>query len=179
MRKGAAHGPVHVTEAICAMRMIRKQTALVSGDGSLDDDERRCGGAVKESERLGGLFEISLLTDEGAHERIVVFQESVRLSGAARLHDELSGEFAVLPCFAHRCSWSRCDHDPDRGKGRSDLISTVLFGPEASFEQASRSFILLQTHDWTTLEANCRYTELLHHLKQRSVHIHLCATPKA
>jgi hypothetical protein len=101
--EGAADGPVHVAETFDAVGMVGEETALVAGDGCLIQQEggrRVVEGDVEEG--LGGLFEIALLPNDGADERVVVFEEGVGCGGPAGFEEELGRKLAELSGFGHR-----------------------------------------------------------------------------
>lgn len=99
MRQGATEVPVHVSQSVEPVRVIREQTALVSQDGGLQDHNRGwrgpvvgCFGDLGEK----GFFEVALFADDGADEGVVVFEQGVCLGGSAGLEEELGGQLAVL-----------------------------------------------------------------------------------
>ena len=99
----AADGPVHVAKPFYAVGMVGEETALVAGDGRLIKQEGGRGVVEGyEEERLGGLFEIALLPDDGTDERVVVFEEGVGRGGPAGFEEELGRELAELSGVGHR-----------------------------------------------------------------------------
>ena len=91
----AAERPVHVLEAVEAVRVVREQTAFVAQDRRLVEQERgrvACEGGVVGLGGDGGvdeLLEVALLADDGAHETVVVLEEGVRERRPARFLHEL------------------------------------------------------------------------------------------
>jgi len=73
VRQRPADVPVHVPQAIGAVRVVCEETAFVAVDCGHDDEERGRG-RLEERERLGGFFQIALFADDGSDEGIVVFQ---------------------------------------------------------------------------------------------------------
>lgn len=82
MRQRTANSPIHVSQTIEAMGVVREETTFVSQDGCLEDDDCRrrcfifrCFGDLGE-ERF---FEIALFADDGTNEGVVVLEKRVSL----------------------------------------------------------------------------------------------------
>ena len=82
MRQGAANGPVHVAQPIDAMHVVCKEAALVSENGSLDDEKRWRWRTRLLDEGQGSFLETALLADDGAYEGIIVLEKRIRLGRA-------------------------------------------------------------------------------------------------
>ena len=79
MGKCSTSSPIHVPQAIKAMGVVSKQTPFVSVYCSLYDQNSWRRRASVNEKRVDGFFEIALLTYDGSHKSVIIFEEGVRL----------------------------------------------------------------------------------------------------
>ena len=79
MGECSTSSPIHVPQAIKAMGVVSEQTPFVSVYCSLYDQHSWRWRAPVNEKCVDGFFEIALLTYDGSHESVIIFEKGVRL----------------------------------------------------------------------------------------------------